>query len=89
MHATLSLTKHVVRPMDLVAIETGLGIRRYSFVSCCWGLLADLDIESEKYRGIGEARFTVGALVRIFGELIKQVSILCLHLSFHMLMNLV
>lgn len=36
-----------------------------SFLSVGWGLMADIDIESERLRMIGEARFTVGALARI------------------------
>ena len=34
----------------------------------CFVSIDDVDIESEKYRSIGEARFTLGAVVRIMGE---------------------
>lgn len=30
-----------------------------------WGLTADVDVESERWRCLGGARFTVGALVRV------------------------
>ena len=63
------LLKFNVRPMDLVAIDTGSGKRLYSFLSVGWALISDVDIESEKYRSLGGARFTVGAFVRILGEL--------------------
>lgn len=34
-------------------------------LSLAWGFVADVDIESEKYRHVGAARFTVGTLVRL------------------------
>uniref|UniRef100_A0A096MFK2 sphingosine kinase n=1 Tax=Poecilia formosa TaxID=48698 RepID=A0A096MFK2_POEFO len=44
-----------IRPLDLVSITTSLA----------WGFVSDVDIESERYRGLGSARFTLGTLVRI------------------------
>lgn len=44
--------------------------RIYSFLSITWGIIADVDIESEKYRSLGNARFTVGAVSRILGKLL-------------------
>ena len=60
--------KHDVVPMDLVAIDTSTGQRLYSFLSVGWGLIADVDIDSEKYRSIGNARFALMALVKIAGS---------------------
>lgn len=37
----------------------------YSFLSVAWGFVSDVDIESERYRGLGSARFTLGTLVRL------------------------
>ncbi|XP_047078632.1 sphingosine kinase 2-like [Lolium rigidum] len=37
----------------------------FSVLSVTWGLVADIDIESEKYRWMGSARFDFYALVRI------------------------
>ncbi|XP_018666860.2 sphingosine kinase 1 isoform X1 [Ciona intestinalis] len=37
----------------------------YSFLNFGWGFVADVDIESEKYRNLGKARFTVGCAVRV------------------------
>ena len=54
-------------PMDLVAVDTRKE-RIYSFLSVTWAIIADVDIESEKYRGLGGARFTVGALARILSK---------------------
>ncbi|XP_061572936.1 sphingosine kinase 2 [Cololabis saira] len=64
-----------VQPMDLVSVTTSpapsknnhaAGPRRlFSFLSVAWGFVSDVDIESERYRGLGSARFTLGTLVRI------------------------
>uniref|UniRef100_A0A7E4VG39 DAGKc domain-containing protein n=1 Tax=Panagrellus redivivus TaxID=6233 RepID=A0A7E4VG39_PANRE len=41
-----------------------------SFMSIGWGLLADIDIESERFRKVlGSQRFTFEAVLRIFGHL--------------------
>ncbi|KAJ1551663.1 hypothetical protein HK096_005382 [Nowakowskiella sp. JEL0078] len=37
----------------------------YSHLSITWGLLADLDIESDAYRWMGKERFTVAGVVRL------------------------
>uniref|UniRef100_A0ACD5WJK0 Uncharacterized protein n=1 Tax=Avena sativa TaxID=4498 RepID=A0ACD5WJK0_AVESA len=39
--------------------------RIFSVLSVTWGLVADVDIESEKYRWMGSARFDFYALVRV------------------------
>ncbi|XP_023258128.1 sphingosine kinase 2-like [Seriola lalandi dorsalis] len=64
-----------VRPMDLVSVttsppssnnsRTAAPRRLFSFLSVAWGFVSDVDIESERYRGLGSARFTLGTLVRI------------------------
>lgn len=39
----------------------------FSFLSVGWGLLSDIDIESERLRAIGGQRFTVWSLARLIG----------------------
>lgn len=39
----------------------------FSFLSVGWGLLSDIDIESERLRAIGGQRFTIWALARLVG----------------------
>ncbi|XP_045213785.2 sphingosine kinase 2-like isoform X2 [Mercenaria mercenaria] len=65
LHSTFILIKHRVIAMDLVLIQQPRQ-QIYSFLSIAWGLLADIDYESEKFRAIGEARFTLQAIRRIF-----------------------
>lgn len=50
--------------MDLVMINTASGKNMYSFLSVGWGLLSDIDIESERLRFLGESRFAAWTLVR-------------------------
>ncbi|XP_037641029.1 sphingosine kinase 2 [Sebastes umbrosus] len=64
-----------VRPMDVISVTTSPSPsnnsrpaaprRLFSFLSVAWGFVSDVDIESERYRGLGSARFTLGTLVRI------------------------
>lgn len=51
--------------MDLVSIHLSSGPRIFSFLSVAWGFVADVDVESEKYRHVGAVRFTFGTLVRL------------------------
>ncbi|XP_028163672.1 sphingosine kinase 1-like [Ostrinia furnacalis] len=39
----------------------------FSFLSVGWGLLADIDIESERLRAIGSQRFAIWAVARLVG----------------------
>ncbi|KAF6718919.1 Sphingosine kinase 1 [Oryzias melastigma] len=59
------LCRAAVFPMDLVSVHLSSGQRLFSFLSLAWGFVADVDVESEKYRHFGSARFTVGTLVRL------------------------
>lgn len=59
------LCKGLLSRMDLVSIHLSSSPRLFSFLSLAWGFVADVDIESEKYRHVGAARFTVGTLVRL------------------------
>ncbi|KAG0719871.1 Sphingosine kinase 2 [Chionoecetes opilio] len=51
-------------PLDLVITETTTEKRILSFLSIGFGLLADIDIESERLRIIGDTRFAVWAVAR-------------------------
>ncbi|VVD03510.1 unnamed protein product [Leptidea sinapis] len=54
---SISLTRNRTAPMDIM----------FSFLSVGWGLLSDIDIESERLRAIGGQRFTVWAIARLVG----------------------
>uniref|UniRef100_A0A3P8T401 sphingosine kinase n=1 Tax=Amphiprion percula TaxID=161767 RepID=A0A3P8T401_AMPPE len=59
------LCKGLVGSMDLVSIHLASRQRLFSFLSIAWGFVADVDIESEKYRHVGAIRFLMGTLVRL------------------------
>ncbi|KAM8927042.1 sphingosine kinase 2 [Pelodytes ibericus] len=65
LNCILLLCRGTVMPMDLVSVTTVSGARFFSFLSVAWGFVSDVDIESEKYRHMGSARFTVGTMVRV------------------------
>lgn len=61
-NCTFILCKGLHAPMDLVSLSTASGKRFFSFLGFGWGFIADVDIDSEKYRRLGNARFTLGTL---------------------------
>lgn len=64
--SALSVVKSKKASMDIVRIETRNKIV-FSFLSVGWGLLSDIDIESERLRAIGGQRFTVWSVARLIG----------------------
>ena len=54
-----AVTQQLLSPLDLILVETR-SARFYSFLSICYGLIADVDIESEKYRKLGVVRNILG-----------------------------
>ncbi|XP_075033869.1 sphingosine kinase 1 [Mixophyes fleayi] len=52
-------------PLDIVSLTTSSQQRMFSFLSLAWGFISDIDIESEKYRFMGYARFALGTFVRL------------------------
>lgn len=59
------LCKGLVGSLDLVSVHLASKQRLFSFLSLAWGFVADVDIESEKYRHVGAIRFLMGTLVRL------------------------
>uniref|UniRef100_A0A8I3P6T3 Sphingosine kinase 1 n=1 Tax=Canis lupus familiaris TaxID=9615 RepID=A0A8I3P6T3_CANLF len=45
--------------------QTASGTRLFSVLSLAWGFIADVDLESEKFRCLGEMRFTLGTFLRL------------------------
>ncbi|NXX76558.1 SPHK1 kinase, partial [Urocolius indicus] len=62
MNCTFILCKGLHTQMDLLSLSTASGKRLFSFLGFGWGFISDVDIESEKYRRLGNARFTLGTL---------------------------
>ena len=64
LHAAVAIVKGRSHPKDLVHIQTH-ETEVFSFLAVAWGIIADIDIESERFRSLGEMRFTIGAVQRI------------------------
>ncbi|XP_054777698.1 sphingosine kinase 1-like isoform X5 [Prosopis cineraria] len=56
VNAALAIIRGHKRSLDVATITQG-GTRFFSVLMLAWGLVADVDIESEKYRWMGSARF--------------------------------
>ncbi|KAJ1954681.1 Sphingosine kinase 1, partial [Dipsacomyces acuminosporus] len=63
--ATVSVIKAHARPLDVMSVTLGSGITKYCFLSATWGLMADIDIESERMRWAGPARFDLYGMLRL------------------------
>ena len=57
--------------MDILTAHTTEG-KKYFSLLVNWGMIADIDIESEKYRRLGETRFLIGAVSCIFRKRIYR-----------------
>ncbi|RZF36056.1 hypothetical protein LSTR_LSTR005872 [Laodelphax striatellus] len=64
--STLNVVRGVAAPMDLVRVQTESQVY-FSFLSIGWGLLSDIDVESERLRAIGSQRFTIWSVARLIG----------------------
>lgn len=68
IYSTLSCVSGNSALMDVVRIEVarnGKQTEMYSFLSVGWGLIADIDIGSERLRSIGTQRFTIWSIHRV------------------------
>ena len=65
MSMALSIARGHVTPMDLFLVRGPGPEIRVGFISFGWGLITDVDIESETLRGLGSVRFTVYALLKV------------------------
>ncbi|KAJ2611774.1 Sphingosine kinase 1 [Coemansia sp. RSA 1365] len=63
--AAVAILKAQSRPIDIMSVMQASGRTEYCFLSVTWGLLADIDIESERMRWAGAARFDLYGTLRI------------------------
>lgn len=64
--ATFGVIRGQLLDLDICSVVTPTE-KLFAFLSVTWGLVSDVDIESEKFRFLGETRFLLGSIVRIFG----------------------
>ena len=65
--ATLNIIKGCVRKVDVLAVAQGGGLH-YCLLFVSWALLSDCDILSERWRWMGDARFSVTGLSLIMSS---------------------
>lgn len=65
VRAFLAILKGKTTLLDIFSYYQPNHGTQFSHLSVGWGLIADLDIESESYRWLGSERFTVAALIRL------------------------
>lgn len=71
LSSTMAIIQGITHPLDLLAFYQPIygtkkwKLVRYGFEGLLWGLVSDIDFESESMRFLGDGRFTVGALRRI------------------------
>lgn len=65
LNAAFLIAKGKQQSCDLACVEQN-GQQYYSFLSLAWGLISDVDIESEKLQFLGSFRFDIYALMLIF-----------------------
>ena len=61
----LAVCKGRTQPLDLATYETECGKKYLGFLSLTWGIVADVDLESDVLRALGSMRFDVYGLWRI------------------------
>ncbi len=57
VQAAILIATHNVIPFDLTIVDLCDGQRIFSFLCIEWGIIADVDIDSEQYRYLGKNIF--------------------------------
>jgi len=60
-----AICKNAPKPADLSTYTTKSGKEYTSFLSLSWGIVADVDLESDRFRALGSMRFDVYAVWRM------------------------
>jgi hypothetical protein len=54
VQAAVLIAAHNVLPFDLAVVDISGGQRLFSFLCIEWGIIADVDCDSEQYRFLGK-----------------------------------
>ncbi|KAJ1771482.1 hypothetical protein LPJ74_002302 [Coemansia sp. RSA 1843] len=63
--AAVAVVKAESRPLDIMSVTLASGVVEHCFLSMTWGLVADIDIESERMRWAGSARLDLYGTIRL------------------------
>ncbi len=64
-NAALQIIRGGTAPLDIATVQTCDGKKHYMTLLNCWGMVADVDIESERWRKLGDTRFILGEWMRL------------------------
>lgn len=65
-NAAFCIVRGGIQATSLATVQEENGTKTMMSLMSCWGYIADVDIESERFRFMGDTRFTVGALLALF-----------------------
>lgn len=68
LNATYALVKGAVHELDLSSVRNSHGDVMYSFLSLEWAFIADVDVDSERYRLFGGLRFTLSSIAKLLSR---------------------
>uniref|UniRef100_K3WTL1 DAGKc domain-containing protein n=1 Tax=Globisporangium ultimum (strain ATCC 200006 / CBS 805.95 / DAOM BR144) TaxID=431595 RepID=K3WTL1_GLOUD len=68
VNAAYALAKGTSQELDIASVVNGKDAVMYSFLSLEWAFMADVDIDSERYRMFGGMRFTMSAIARLLSK---------------------
>ncbi|GAM20605.1 hypothetical protein SAMD00019534_037800 [Acytostelium subglobosum LB1] len=71
MSSALACVRGCARPLDISIVQQGAQ-KWASILSLTWGLVSDVDIESERFRALGPIRLHLGAFLRIMNLRVYQ-----------------
>jgi sphingosine kinase len=63
--AAFAIVKGKSRPFDMFSILQEGQKKRFGFLDVAWGFISDVDFDSEVFRWMGKARFTVTAIEKL------------------------
>jgi hypothetical protein len=66
VQAAVLIATHSVLPFDLAVIDICDGQRLFSFLCIEWGIIADVDCDSEQYRFLGKNRLNYESFIYKF-----------------------
>ncbi|TYZ60516.1 hypothetical protein PybrP1_009294 [[Pythium] brassicae (nom. inval.)] len=68
LSAAFALVKGSANELDVTSVRNSNGDTMYSFLSLEWAFIADVDLDSEKYRAFGGARFAISTVMKLLSR---------------------
>jgi len=63
VQAAVLIATHNVIPFDLAIVDICDGKRLFSFLCIEWGIIADVDCDSEQYRFLGKNKYNFNSFL--------------------------